>query len=370
MYIKRLLSTLAILILILAFSQCRKDRIVDYDLPSTPIGTPYSLEIPIGFPSPYIPNDNPLTEEAIKLGRHLFFEKRLSADNTMSCSSCHLQLAAFTDGKILSEGIRGLKTRRHAMTIFNLAWQEHFFWDGRAMSLEEQALMPIEDEFELDNELDTVVARLSKDPLYQKLFTDAFGDKTVTPKRIGKAIAQFERIIVSANSEFDSVVRLKTKAEFRDLGARRGFDMFSSETGDCFHCHGHLETAFQFGAFGRDIQFLNNGVLSTAEQMFDKGREEVTGNLADRSHFKVPSVRNAEFSLPFMHNGSITDLDSLIQFYEKGIHITPNIDPNINKPNGLGRKNWSLGQKDDLKKFMKSLTDYKFLTDTNYASPF
>ena len=367
---KRLLSILGILLLILAFSQCRKDRVVDTIVSTSPIGSPYTLEIPQGFPAPYIPSDNPLTIEAIKLGRHLFFEKRLSADNSMSCSSCHLQLAAFTDGKIRSEGIRGLKTRRHAMALFNLAWQEHFFWDGRAMSLEQQALMPIEDEFELDNSLDTVVERLSKDPLYQQLFTDAFGDDQVTPQRIGKAIAQFERTIVSANSEFDSVIRLKTKAEFSDLGARRGFDMFSSENGDCFHCHGHLETAFQLGAFGRDLQFINNGVLSAADQFFDKGREEVTGDTADRAHFKVASVRNAEFSIPFMHNGSIPDLDSLILFYEKGIHITPSIDPNINKINGLGRKNWSVAEKEDLKKFIKSLTDYKFLTDTNYSSPF
>ncbi len=367
---KRLFTVLGILVLVLAFSQCRKDRVVDSDLPSTPIGTPYTLEIPTGFPAPYIPAGNPLTVEAIKLGRHLFFEKRLSADNSMSCSSCHLQLAAFTDGKILSEGIRGLETRRHAMTIFNLAWQEHFFWDGRAMSLEEQALMPIQDEFELDNELDTVVARLSKDPLYQKLFTDAFGDQTVTPVRIGKAIAQFERIIVSANSEFDSVIRLKTKLEFKDLSARRGYDMFSSETGDCFHCHGDLETAYQLSAFGKDLQFSNNGVLSSVQQLNDRGREEVTGDTNHRSQFKIPSVRNAEFSLPFMHNGSIPDLDSLIKFYEKGLHITPKTDPNIAKINGLGRKNWSIAQKADLKAFMKSLTDYSFLTDTNYSSPF
>lgn len=367
---KRLFTILGITILVLGFSQCRKDRVVESDLPSTPIGTPYTLEIPQNFPAPYIPSDNPLTVEAIKLGRHLFFEKRLSADNTMSCAGCHLQIAAFTDGKELSEGIRGLKTRRHAMAIFNLAWQEHFFWDGRAVSLEEQALMPIEDEFELDNNLDTVINRLSADPLYQKLFTDAFGDKTVTRTRMGKAIAQFERIIVSANSEFDSVVRSKTKLEFKDLRARRGFDMFSSETGDCFHCHGHLETAFQMGAFGRDIQFLNNGVLSASDQLIDRGREEFTGNGSDRAHFKVASVRNAEFSLPFMHNGSIPDLDSLINFYEKGIHLTPNIDPNIDKPNGLGKKNWTQSQKEDLKEFLKSMTDYKYLTDTNYSSPF
>ena len=354
---------------LLLLTQCKKDR-TQVIVSSTPVGTPYTLDIPDGFPAPYIPGDNPLTVEGIKLGRHLFYEKRFSRDNSMSCASCHLQIAAFTDGKVLSEGIRGLNTRRHAMAIFNLAWQENFFWDGRAMSLEEQALMPIQDEFELDNELDTVVARLQKDSLYQQLFKDAFGDVTVTSQRIAKAIAQFERIIVSANSEFDSVVRLKTKAEFNDIRARRGFDMFKTETGDCFHCHGHLETAFQLGAFGRDLQFLNNGLQTEAEQLLDGGREEVTGNRNDRGKFKVPSVRNAFFSQPFMHDGRIPTLDSLVDFYETGVHSTLTTDPNMNKPNGLGKKNWTLQQKDDLIQFMKSLTDFQYLQDTAYSDPF
>lgn len=137
----RVITILALSLIVLGLSQCRKDRKVIYS--DNLVGTPYDFVIPEGFPTPFIPADNPLTIEGIKLGRHLFYDKRFSRDNTMSCASCHLQLAAFTDGKVLSEGIRGLETRRHAMAIFNLAWQEHFFWDGRAMSLEEQALMPI-----------------------------------------------------------------------------------------------------------------------------------------------------------------------------------------------------------------------------------
>lgn len=368
----KVIYSFGILLLIVVLSQCRKDRSTIASVSSNPIGTPYDLVIPVGFPDPYIPSDNPLTEEAIKLGRHLFFEKRFSRDLSMSCASCHLQLAAFADGEVLSEGIRGLKTRRHAMVIFNLAWQENFFWDGRAVTLEEQALLPIQDEFELDNNLDTVINRLSRDTLYAQLFTDAFGDDNITPARLGKAIAQFERTIVSSNSEFDSVVRMNLKPEFRDVAARRGFDMFQTEDGDCFHCHGHLETAYQLGAFGKDLQFINNGVLSLNDQLGDKGREEVTGNANHRSQFKVPSVRNAEFSIPFMHNGSIPDIDSLILFYREGVHITPTTDANINKPNGqgLGNKNWPPAKQDDLKAFIKSLTDYYFLTDTNYTSPF
>lgn len=366
----KLITLVLIGSLVLLLGQCRKDEKIVVDVPSTPTGTPYNLEIPDGFPAPFIPIDNPLTEEAILLGRYIFHDKRLSADNTMSCASCHLQFAAFTDGLPKSIGIRGLETKRHAMPIFNLAWQENFFWDGRALSLEEQALMPIQDPFELDNSLDTVIARFQNDTLYPQLFTDAFGDSKVTKERIGKAISQFERIIVSANSEFDSVVRIKTKSEFNDLRARRGFDMFKSENGDCFHCHGHLETAFQLGAFGQDLQFINNGLQSVADQSKDVGREGVTHDVNDRSKFKVPSVRNVAFSPPFMHDGSIPDLDSLINFYATGVHNTPTTDPNISKPNGLGQKNWTDGEKSDLIQFIKSLTDFKYLQDPAYADPF
>lgn len=222
----------------------------------------------------------------------------------------------------------------------------------------------------MDNDLDTVIDRLSKDPLYEVLFEDAFGDKSITGERIGKAIAQFERIIVSANSEYDSVVRMGLKSEFSDIRARLGYDMFKSENGDCFHCHGDEETGQLFGAFGETNQFSNNGVLTLAQQDFDKGREEVTNNSDHRAQFKVPSVRNSEFSLPFMHNGSIPDLDSLINFYEKGINFTPTIDLNIDKIDGLGKKDWTDAEKDNLKQFIKSLTDFKYLTDTTYSDPF
>jgi cytochrome c peroxidase len=369
---KNLKVTTLLLIFGLVFllSQCKKDSAIFQSSSSLPIGTPYDLVIPDGFPNPFIPNDNPLTHEGIELGRHIFYDKRLSADNTMSCSSCHLQIAAFTDGLPKSVGIRGLETKRHAMAIFNLAWQENFFWDGRSLSLEDQALLPISDPLELDNDVDTVIARFERDTMYTRLFTAAFGDPSITPDRIAKAISQFERIIVSANSEFDSVIRMGLKPEFSDTRARRGFDMFKSENGDCFHCHGHLETAFQFGAFGRDLQFINNGLKPLDQQANDVGRENVTFDVNDRSKFKVPSVRNAAFSAPFMHDGSIQDLDSLIEFYATGVHITPTTDPNMNKPNGLGNKTWSQSEKDDLKAFMQSLTDFEYLQNPDYSDPF
>ncbi|MGB0175799.1 MAG: cytochrome-c peroxidase [Owenweeksia sp.] len=369
---KRLLSLLTISIVILALSRCRKDQSVILDEnpgPQWPGATPYTLNIPQGFPAPNIPVDNPMSVEGVELGRHLFYDKRLSKDLSMSCGSCHMQINAFSDKEVRSIGIHGQQTRRHSMPLFNLAWQENFFWDGRALSLEEQALQPVTDQIELGNDWETVVARFEADSIYPDMFEAAFGPGPITKENAAKAIAQFERSIVSANSEFDEVVRMKTKADFDDPAASRAWEFFNTDLGgDCFHCHGAVETAFLMGAFGRDLQFLNNGLDKPGDQLDDKGHEEVTGNINDRAKFKTGSIRNVFFSRPFMHDGSIPDLDSLVEFYNFGGHISPTIDPNM-KAAGTGR-NWTRQQKDDLVKLLEAFTDYEYLQNPAYADPF
>lgn len=360
----RFLFLLGITATVLLLSQCRKDPDPG---PSGFTGTPYTLEVPAGFPPPNIPADNPMTVEGVELGRFLFYEKKFAKDNSMSCSSCHLQQGAFTDNKVFSEGVDGGLTPRHSMPIFNLAWQEHFFWDGRAVSLEDQALHPIRDTIELINDLPTVIARLEADPIYPPMFKAAFGDNSITEDRIAKALAQFERTIVSANSLFDSVVRLQVPGATFSASEERGFKLFSNETGDCFHCHGWEETSFTLGAFGRDLQFLNNGLK--ADITIDKGRELVTGDPNDRGKFKVPTVRNIQFSLPFMHDGSVPDLDSLVGFYNFGGHATATTDPNMKFRGTDVTRQWSNQQKDDLIAFLKTFTDYEFLQKPEYSDP-
>lgn len=347
----------------IAFVQCKDDRSVVY--PPEFVGTPYELEVPVGFPAPNIPADNPMSVEGIKLGRYLFFEKKLSGDLSMSCGSCHFQINSFSDFEKLSTGIDGFETSRHSMVLFNLAWQEFFFWDGRAQSLEEQALEPITNPVEFNTDWATVVARLEATELYPPMFKDAFGTPNITKEKVAKAIAQFERTIVSANSRFDSVIRIKT-ASFT-ASEQRGYDLFRNEDGDCFHCHGDVDTQFLLGSFGVNNQFKNNGLKE--EWIGDLGRERVSGKGVDRGKMKVPTVRNAQFSAPFMHDGSIPNLDSLIEFYNFGGFKTgtSNTDPNM-KAAGIGR-NWSDQQKDDLKNFLKSLTDFQFLQDTSFSDP-
>lgn len=357
---------------VLFLSHCRPDNDPPAFSPTGPVGTPYNLEIPQGFPPANIPPDNPMTHEAVELGRFLFYEKALSGNNSQSCGSCHIQERAFTDATPVSLGINGQPGTRKAMSLFNVAFHDNFFWDGRSLTLEEQALIPIEDPIEMDNDLATVVQRLEADPRYPPLFKAAFGDDKVTPERIGKAIAQFERTLISANSKFDRVMRVKDGEQFTAI-EQRGYDLFNTDFdplggfgGDCFHCHGERETRFLFGAFGRDLQFLNNGLK--ADYSADEGRAIVTGRAQDVGKFKVGSVRNVEFSFPYMHDGSIPTLDSLIGFYNFGGHKHANIDPNM-KAAGIGR-NWNEGQKIALAAFLRTLTDHEFLTDSAFSDPF
>lgn len=314
-----------------------------------------------------------MTVEGVELGRFLFYDKKLSANNSMSCGSCHMQSTAFSDapGVAKSTGIRGMQTRRNAMPIFNLAFQEFFFWDGRVSSLEEQSLHPIRDTIEFANSVDTVMERLRRDPMYPPLFKAAFGDETINEDRFSKAIAQFQRSIISANSEYDQVKRKGgPNNPFDDPSAERGYRLFHSLDGaDCLHCHGETETKFLLGAFGQDGTFVNNGLKASWD---DEGRKEVTGRSEDLGKFKVPSVRNIEFSFPYMHDGSIPNLDSLIEFYNFGGHPIStgnNVDPNMEFA-GKGGLRLTPQEKDDLKAFLKTLTDYDFLTEEAYSDPF
>ncbi len=371
------LTIVALLAAVFTLSRCDKDSDNCSSCPPSEPGTPYPFTVPQGFPQPFIPADNPITMEGVKLGRFLFYDKQLSADHSLSCGSCHGQQNAFGDthDKVMSDGINQQQTERHTMVIFNLAFQNKFFWDGRVSSLEEQSLHPIQNPKEMGNSLDTVVARLKADPMYPPLFEEAFGDPNINRDRIAKAIAQFERTIISANSEFDRVKRLGGLSNpfEEDAGSNasknNGYRLFiSNDGGDCFHCHGDKETQFLLGAFGVDNFFLNNGLDSAIS---DDGRALVTNNPDDRGRFKVPSLRNVEFSFPYMHDGSIPDLDSLVEFYNfGGFHQNSGSNADAKMEfQGIGLK-LSQQEKDDLKAFLKTLTDYEFLENPAYSDPF
>lgn len=337
---------------------CKPDRI---EVEPSTFGTPLAFPRPVNFPPVDMPINNPLTKEGVKLGKHLFFDKRLSGDNSQSCASCHLQESNFSDPRQFSIGIDGSVGDRNGMPIMNLAWQSFFFWDGRSHSLEDQALQPVENPIEMKTTWPEVIAKLEADPRYVTMFTAAFGPNSITKENAAKAIAQYERTMISANSKFDQ--RARGEYVFTSL-EEDGYQIFNSELGDCFHCHGDANTGNLFGALG-DLQFSNNGIDSILKP--NTGFEVVTGNPQDRGKFKIPSLRNIEYSFPYMHDGRFATLQEVIEHYNMGGHITSTIDPNMKKA-GVGH-NWTPYQKSALLAFMLTLSDDPFLTDTTFTDP-
>ena len=291
--------------------------------------TPYRLTVSSTFPVPNLPRDNPLIEERVALGKALFNDTLLSKDNTISCSSCHDKNAAFADPRARSLGVRGQMGTRNAMALFNLAWKASFFWDGRAPTLRAQALMPIQDHTEMDQDLPGLMTKIASTRSYPTLFQTAFGSPDITAEKLGLALEQYLLTLASFDSKFDKVLVGKAKL---DDAEKHGFELFMTEydprTGqrgaDCFHCHG--------GPLFSDHQFHNNG-LEQKDQ--DVGREKVTGQAYDHGKFATPSLRNVSRTAPYMHDGRFVTLEDVVAHYSTGVHRSPTLDPNLAKhPDG------------------------------------
>lgn len=313
--------------------------------------TPYAFPTPAHFPQPLLPADNPLTLQGIALGKALFFEPKLSGNNSQSCANCHQPEHAFAHaGKSVSAGIDGKPGTRRSMPLFNLAWQSAFTWDGRRTRLRDQVLAPVQDAREMRQSLPQAVAKLRADARYPKMFAQAFGSPDISAERIGLAVEQYLLTLVSANAKFDRALR--GEAQFTDE-EKRGLLLFVTEydpargkTGaDCFHCHG--------GNLFTDYQFHNNGLDA---QFKDGGRFLVTGRSADRGKFKTPSLRNVALTAPYMHDGRFHSLEDVVRHYSKGVRRSDTLDPNIAKHPDAGM---ALSDEDvrALVAFLKTLTD-------------
>ncbi|MGK0185082.1 MAG: cytochrome c peroxidase [Verrucomicrobiales bacterium] len=316
--------------------------------------TPYPFKISRSFPIPNLPRDNPLLQERVDLGRKLFHDPILSRDGSVSCASCHHQAHALADPRRSSVGIDDQTGTRNAMPLFNLAWKDKFFWDGRAQSLRAQALMPIEDHTEMDEKLDRVVSKLAQQGDYREAFARAFDSDAITAERIGLAIENFLLTVTSYRSKFDNV--LSGKATF-SKPEQRGFELFMTEYeprsgrfgADCFHCHG--------GALFTDHQFHNNG-LDDASAV-DLGLYTVTGKESDKGRFSTPSLRNVELTAPYMHDGRLDTLKEVVQHYNSGLVRSPTLDANLAKHPASGLE---LSEEDvaALVAFLMTLTDDQF----------
>lgn len=328
---------------------------------------PYKLKYPANFGSRFtIPPDNPTTQEGVYLGRMLFYEKRLSANNKLSCESCHEQQRAFTDGRPVSMGVDGSLTPRSSMSLANLLWVRNFFWDGRSQGLEEQAAFPLTDPHEMGQTLAESVEKLQKTAPYPALFQSAFGENGITQQNILKALAQFERTLISADSPYDRYLAGQyqpTTAELRGMQLfENGPDPRRGIRGDnCGHCHGGPKTFKEL--------FHNNGLDSS---FTDPGREKVTGQPMDKGRFRVPTLRNILLTAPYMHDGRFKTIEAVLDHYSEHIQQSATLSSFLEDiSNEEGGKSLSLApqEKQDIIVFLGMLTDSTVITNPAFSNP-
>ena len=347
----------------LGILSCKKDKI-------SYTSAPYKLDIPDHFPQMNIPEDNPMTVEGVKLGRRLFYDKILSRDNSISCASCHEQKHSFSDPRQFSLGVDDQVGKRQSMALVNMGWQNFFFWDGRAQTLEEQIFHPVRDPIEMDLSWEEAVTRLKDNVNYSNMFYKAFNVEEFDSTHVSKAIAQFLRTLISSNSKYDVMYKVqnsipltsKEQAIQNEISNEEwaGFDLFFSLTGgDCLHCHdGALAQVQIFSNNGLDIQFD------------DEGRGGVTGNPNHMGQFKVPTLRNIEVTGPYMHDGRFETLEEVINHYSFQVKAeSPNIDPMMEFAH-QGGVNLDYQERQLLLKFLKTFTDEEFLNNPDFSSPF
>lgn len=312
--------------------------------------TPLYLESPKGWPKiHYDFSRNPLTEEGFQLGRKLFYDPILSKDSTISCASCHLQATGFAHvDHALSHGIEGKIGTRNAPGLVNLAWSKSFMWDGGVNHLDMQPINPITNPLEMDEALEHVVGKLQKNEKYREMYANAFGDSKVTGQRTLFALSQFLVMLKSSNSKYDKVLRGEEHYNERE---QRGYDLFRS---NCASCHTEPLLSSE--------KFENNG-LAMDNTLNDLGRMKITGDRNDSLMFKVPTLRNVQFTFPYMHDGRFKTLTEVVKHYNtlgSGAHLSKQL-----------RRPMNLSDNDrvDLVLFLTTLTDKEFLFDRRFGFP-
>ena len=305
------------------------------------------LEIPPGFPTPAIPQDNTINPDRFTLGKMLFYDPILSRDSSLSCATCHRPELAFTDGLKVSKGIDGQLTLRNASSLANVAYNPYFLSEGGVPTLEQQILVPIQEHVEFDNNIVLVAEALNKRENIVKLSQKAYG-RNPDPYVITRSISAFERTILSGNSAYDQYLVQGVKNAMTEAQLR-GRDLFYSDRLNCRQCH----NGFTF----TDFSFQNNGLY---DNYTDHGRKRLTGLDKDEALFKVPTLRNVEITGPYMHDGSFKTLEEVVEHYNKGGHN------HVNKSVFIKPLNLSSVEKSDLVEFLKSLTDFELIKDPKF----
>jgi cytochrome c peroxidase len=318
--------------------------------------TPFQFQMAATFPIPDLPRDNPLLTERVELGKKLFFDSRLSVNDQQSCADCHAPAKAFTDGRKTARGAEGKFGERNSMPLFNLAWKKEFFWDGRAKSLRDQVLQPIQNLIEMHQSLTNLVKKLTDAKDYEALFTSAFGSPQITVEKISLALENYLLTLTSFDAKFDRVLRGEEKFTAEE---QRGFELFSTEYdprrgqygADCFHCHG--------GPLFQSQSFANSGLDDT---FADLGRGKITGRKSDDGKFATPSLRNIALTAPYMHDGRFQTLEEVVEHYATGVKRSATLDPNLAK-HPDGGVPLSAADKQALVAFLQTLTDAQFAAE-------
>ncbi|WP_330083288.1 MbnH family di-heme enzyme [Methylocystis iwaonis] len=353
--------------------------------PATQTG--WKWDLPNYVPPPRVPADNPMSEEKFQLGRRLFYDKRLSGNGTISCSSCHLQERAFTDGRVVSVGSTGENTPRNAPSIINSGWHGTLTWANPALvTLERQMTNPLMGERPIemgvnDANKNEILARFRADPDYRKWFKEAFPDKIdpISLETIVKAISAFERGVVSFNSRYDQYLQGKLKLTEAE---QRGHDLYFGEKAECHHCHGSVNFDDQFvhvKTREAETPFHNTGLYDIDGKggypLPNRGLFDITSDPDDMGKFRAPSLRNIAVTGPYMHDGTVATLEDVIEIYSKGgrkIEKGPNAGDGQASPlkSGLIVKiDMTPQEKADLLAFLKTLTDETLLTSPRFSDP-
>lgn len=335
-----LLSGAAILLLV----SCQKDVVFETQTNANEIGA-----VPKGFPAVDFPNDNAYTLDRWSLGKRLFFDTRLSKDSSISCGTCHKPHLAFSDNVATTNGVFKRSGTRNSPTLTNVAYQPYYTKEGGIKTLEQQVLVPIQEHNEFGFNILQITKRLQPDTSYQVQSERAYGKK-LDYEVLVKAIATFERSIISGNSPYDKYTFQGKKASLSDFELE-GMELFFSSKTNCSSCHG----GFNF----TDYSFQNNGLYET---YLDNGRQRLTGNEADNGKFKVPTLRNIGVTAPYMHDGSLTTLEAVVDHYNTGGHHHKNKSKHV-KPMHL-----SDHEKGQLVAFLHTLTDHDFLNNKHFKN--
>lgn len=319
------------------------------------VDLPLELNKPSNFPSlAYNIGQNPPTEKGFELGKKIFYDGRLSSDGTISCGFCHIQQNAFTHhGHTVSHGINNASGTRNSPSIQNMAFQTQFMWDGAADNLDFQAVIPLLSAIEMNGNLGAIMAMMKADPIYVKLYGQAFPNKQINTENMFKALSQFMVMNISANSRFDKYRRNEVGGTLSS-DELQGYAIFNSKCASC-----HATDLFT------DNSFRNNG-LSVNPLVNDVGRYRLTELSQDYYKFKVPSLRNVEVTAPYMHDGRFGTLDAVLNHYSNGVVNSATLDPSLNQNGTLGIPLSSI-EKSKLITFLKTLTDNQYLTDTRFS---